>query len=317
MRGTLQLGRPFAVTGDGRRPLALDYRDWVLADGSAGSGGSASSVRIRYFLSQERRFRIRPRQPTDGRPIPVIASRSLADAAGDAAVVPIRVGQAELRARIVATAERFPTLRGDFLIADLKAVETAANAVVPGTAVPDEVWLRGPPGEQPALRAVAPLPVRVASRDALERALRADSVSRGVSLALLGAALLAAALAIVGLLLTIAVDVRDNRPELFDLETVGVAPAGLARHVWLRLALVLAAGLVAGLVTGVAMVFLVTDVVAVTANLTAAEPPLRTVLDWPLLVAGLALFVFAALAATAFLARAQFREAAPDRPSAA
>ena len=317
VRGTLRLGRPFAVTAEGRQPLALDYRDWVLADGSAGSGGSASSVRIRYFLSQERRFRIRPRQPTDGRPIPVIASRSLADAAGDADVVPIRVGLAELRARIVATAERFPTLRGDFLIADRTAVDTAANAVVPGTAVPDEVWLRGPPGEARELRAAAPLPVRVSSRDALERELRSDSVSRGVSLALVAAALLAAALAIVGLLLTIAVDVRDNRPELFDLETLGVDPTGLARHVWLRLALVLGVGLVAGLLTGVAMAFLVTDVVAVTANLTEAEPPIRTVVNWPLLAAGLALFAVGALVAAALLARAQFRGPAPDRPSTA
>ena len=315
VRGTLRLGRPFAITGRGRQPLPLDYRDWVLADGSAGSGGSASSVRIRYFLSQERAFRIRPRQPTDGQPIPVIASRSLADLAGDDAVIPIRVGQAELRARIVDTARRFPTLRGDFLVADRAALEMAANAVVPGTAVPDEVWLRGPPGEERELRAAAPLPVRVASRDALAEELRGDSVSRGVSLALVATALLAAVLAIVGLLLTIAVDVRDNRPELFDLETLGVDPAGLARHVWLRLALVLAAGLVAGLLTGVAMAFLVTDIVAVTANLTEAEPPIRIVVDWPALLLGIAVFAVGALAAAALIARSQFRDPAPDRPS--
>ena len=316
VNGTVRLGRPRVTTPGGERPLAVDYRDWVQSEGS-GSGSSASSLVVRYFLTQERAFRIRPRQPTDARPIPVIASRAIADAAGRSAVLPIRIGQAEVEARIVATARRFPTLQGDFLVADRNAVETAANAAAPGAAVANEVWLEAPPGAEQQLRRRAPVPVTVASRVAIERNLRDDSVSRAVSIALLATALLAAVLAVVGLLLTIAVDVRDNRPELFDLETLGVTPAGLARHLWLRLALVVAAGLLAGLVTGIVMAFLVTDVVAVTANVTAAEPPLRTVLGWPILAAGLALFAAVALGAALLLARAQFRAAAPDRPGLA
>jgi ABC-type antimicrobial peptide transport system permease subunit len=159
--------------------------------------------------------------------------------------------------------------------------------------------------------------VTVASRAAIERSLRDDSVSRAVSLALLATALLAAVLMIVGLLLTISVDVRDNRPELFDLESLGLPPVGLARHLWLRLAVVVGAGLVAGVVTGIVMALLVSDIVVVTANVTSAEPPLRAALDWPALTAGIVVFAVVALAAAAALTRAQFRSPAPDRPGVA
>ena len=314
--GKLRLGRPRVITAGGERPLSIDYRDWVRSDGSGG-GGSASNLVIRYFLSQERAFRIRPRQPTDAEPIPVIASRSLAAAAGDAAVLPVQIGQAEVRTRIVATARWFPTLRGDFVVADGVALATAANAAAPGTAVADEVWLEGQPGAEQQLRRRAPVPVTVASRAAIERSLRDDSVSRAVSLALLATALLAAVLTIVGLLLTISVDVRDNRPELFDLESLGLPPVGLARHLWLRLAVVVGAGLLAGLVTGIVMALLVSDIVVVTANVTSAEPPLRAALDWPALTAGIVVFAVVALAAAAALTRAQFRSPAPDRPGVA
>ena len=315
VRGTLRLGRP-RVTGGGRlRPLQVDYRDWVRADGSGG-GASAASLGLRYFLTQARAFRIRPRQPTDGRPIPVIASRSIAEAAGGARVLSVRIGQEAIEVRIAATAERFPTLDGDFLVADRNAFETAANAATPGTAVADEVWLRGDAGAESRLRRLAPVPVLVTSRAAIESGLRADPVSRAASIALVVTAILAAMLAIVGLLLALSVDARDDDAELFDLEALGVEPAGLARHLWLRSLLLLAAGLIGGLATGAATAQLVSDVVATTANATTAEPPLVPVLDWPLLTATLVGFALIALGTSALLARAQFHAPAPDRPGA-
>ena len=51
-----------------------------------------------------------------------------------------------------------------------------------------------------------------------------------------------------------------------------------------------AAGLIGGLVTGGLASLLVTDLVAVTANVTPAEPPLVPVLPWPLLAAGSIVF---------------------------
>ena len=276
-----------------------------------GTGGSPGRARIRYFLSQERTFRIRPRQSTDDAPIPVIASTASVAGAGSARVLPVRVGRAAVEVRIVGTARRFPTLSGDFIVADREALATAVNAAVPGTAVADEAWLSAAP------RAEAPFPVRVTSRVELERSLRADPVSRAAAIALLAAALLAGFLALAGLVLSLAVDARDDAGDLFDLESLGFDPTRLARHLWLRSAVILAAGLIGGLVTGALASLLVTDLVAVTANVTPAEPPLVPVLPWPLLVAGSMVFGGLALGIVTVLARRSFRAAAPARPEAA
>jgi hypothetical protein len=310
LRGTLTLGRPRVGTPAGPRALAVDYGDWVSSEGR-GTGGSPGRARIRYFLSQERTFRIRPRQSTDDEPIPVIASTSIVAGAGSARVLPIRVGRAAVDARIVGTADRFPTLSGDFIVADKEALATAANAAAPGTAVADEAWLSAAP------RAEAPFPVRVTSRAELERSLRADPVSRAAAIALLAAALLAGFLALAGLVLALAVDARDDAGDLFDLESLGFDPTRLARHLWLRSAVILAAGLIGGLVTGGLASLLVTDLVAVTANVTPAEPPLVPVLPWPLLVAGAIVFGALALGIVVVLAHRSFRAAAPARPEAA
>lgn len=310
LRGTLTLGRPRVATPTGPRALAVDYSDWVSSEGRD-TGGSRGHARIRYFLSQERTFRIRPRQPTDDVPIPVIASTSVAAGAGSARVLPIRVGRAVVDVRIVATARRFPTLSGDFMVADSEALATAANAAAPGAAVADEAWLSAAPG------AGAPFPVRVTSRAEMERSLRADPVSRAAAIALLAAALVAGLLALAGLVLALAVDARDDAADLFDLESLGFDPTRLARHLWLRSAVILVAGLVGGLVTGALASLLVTDLVAVTANVTPAEPPLVSVLPWPLLAAGLIVFGGLALGIVAALARRPFRAAAPARPEAA
>ena len=310
LRGTLTLGSPRVRTPTGTRALAVDYGDWVSSEG-AGTGGSPGRARIRYFLTRERTFRIRPRQPTDGVPIPVIASDSLAASAGSARVLPIRVGRAPVEVRIVETARRFPTLSGDFIVADREALATAANAGIPGTAVADEAWLSAAP------RAEAPFPVRVTSRAELERSLRADPVSRAAALALLAAALVAGCLVLAGLVLALAVDARDDAADLFDLESLGFDPTRLARHLWLRSAVILGAGLIGGLVTGALASLLVTDLVGITANATPAEPPLVPVVPWLLLAVGLIAFTALALGVVALLARRPFRGAAPARPEAA
>jgi hypothetical protein len=316
LRGTLTVGQPRVRTPGGNQELPVDYGEWVSSEGEA-AGGSGDRLRLRYFLSQERTFRIRPRQPTDGRPVPVVASASIAAAAGSESVLPVRIGGALVDVEIVATAKRFPTLSGDFLVADREAVATAANAAVPGVAVADEVWLSGEPGEEAALRDSAPFPVRVVSRAAVEENLRADPVSRAASIALLAATLVAACLALVGLLLALAVDARDDAAELFDLESLGFAPGRLARHLWLRSAIVLAAGIAAGLVIGALASLLITDVVAVTANATTAEPPLVPAVPWSALAAGLVTFAVLSLGSAALLARRPFRAPAPSRPEAA
>src|SRR5204862_106849 len=124
--------------------------------------------------------------------------------------------------------------------------------------------------------------------------LRSDPLARG-SLATLGAtAALALALALVGLMLGVAGDRRDERGELFDLEAQGAAPATLRLHLRLRALIVAAFGLAGGIATGAILSRLVLSLVTVTASAAKPEPPLRLVLDVPLVAAAIALYALLA-----------------------
>ena len=132
------------------------------------------------------------------------------------------------------------------------------------------------------------------SRADLQRSLRDDPLARGTLLTLLAAALVALGLALVGVLLGVVSDVRDERGELDDLEAQGARPALLRRVVRLRSLVVVAVGLAGGLATAALLGFLVVDLVAVTADARATELPLRTAVAWPVLIAALAAGVLAA-----------------------
>jgi ABC-type antimicrobial peptide transport system permease subunit len=118
---------------------------------------------------------------------------------------------------------------------------------------------------------------------------------------------MALALSLVGLALTIAVDLRDEAGELFDLETQGLGPAGLRRHLRLRALAVVLAGVVGGVAIGVALTLAVVKALAVSANSTDPMPPLVLEPGWAVLVLALGLFVVLALVATALQTRAAFR----------
>lgn len=316
--GLLTLGRPRAIGPHGERLLAVDYRDWVDAQGTRAAAAGAHSLRVRYLLTQEQVFRLRPRQGTDGSSLPVIASASLAHAAGGSAVLPVYVGSARVNVRLAATARLFPSASGEFVVADEDRLETALNAAVPGSALADEAWVAGPAGLGRRLTQAAPVPVRVASRRALEAELRADPLARGSLLVLAAAAAAALALSLVGLALMLAVDLRDETGELFDLETQGLGPTALRRHVRLRTLTVACAGLAGGLAIGAALTLSVLEALAVSANSTEPVPPLALDLDWPVLAVGCGAFAALAVAAAALLTRTAFRARAATRlPEAA
>src|SRR5581483_7473557 len=83
----------------------------------------------------------RARQPTDGRPVPVITTPRLAAAAGPGGILPVEVTGQRVLTRVVGTAQRFPSTDGDFVLADRQTVVTSMNADVPGSAVTDEIWI--------------------------------------------------------------------------------------------------------------------------------------------------------------------------------
>jgi hypothetical protein len=316
--GVLRLRRPEVAGIGGTKTLPVDYRDWVGAKGTRPPAATARSLALRYLLTQDQIFRLRPAQPTDNGPIPVIASSSLAHAVGSG-TLPLFVGNASVDVRVAGTARRFPTTSGDFVVFDRSRLETALNASLPGSAVADEAWVSGASGLTTRVTQSARSPVRVTSRRAVEEELRSDPLARGSLLVLAAAGLVALALSLVGLALTVAVELRDEEGELFDLETQGMGPAALRQQVRLRAGAVLLAGLVGGLALGAVLALVVLKALAVSANSTEPVPPLVLAVDWPVLLLGWVVFVGLALGVIALLTRTAFREqtATPTAEAAA
>jgi hypothetical protein len=243
--------------------------------------------------------RFRPEQPSDDQPLSVIASPSVAAGVGPGGDLPLRIAGEQVVASVAAVADHFPGASEDFVVADRLLLGTALNAAHPGVAVANEVWLGAATGQEreqlAATLSRSPYDVlAVESRADLERSLRDDPLARGTLLTLLAAALVALGLALVGVLLGVVSDVRDERGELDDLEIQGARPALLRRVVRLRSLVVVTVGLVGGLVTAALLGFLVVDLVAVTADARATALPLSTAITWPVLAAALGVGLLAA-----------------------
>ncbi len=300
-QGNLSLGRP-RVDG---MSLPLDYASWT------GSGGLTvkGPGRIHYVVTDVQVARLRARQPTDGRPIPIVASPQLAAAAGPGGVLPLNVATGTIVGRIVGTVQRIPTVGEDVVIGDGPTVETALSAEAPGSGTPNEVWLDSPDGRGHATAAALRRPpfdaLEVEGHDALLHDLRSEPLARGTLFTLAAAALAALGLALVGLLLVVVSDLRDERGELFDLEAQGAPPDMLRRHLRLRTGLVATFGLVGGIATGAVLAALVVALVTLTASAGSAELPLLLGFEWPTLLLGLlAYFGVAALLVSATTRRA-------------
>ena len=295
-QGTLRLRRPRV---DGRE-LPLDFAHWTASGGLTATGGD----RIRYVVTGDAVARLRARQPTDDHPVPLVVSQRLAAAAGPGGVLPVNVATGTILGRVVGIVRRVPTVDEDVVIGDGPTVATALNTAAPGSGAANELWLDAP---APAKRDVAaalrrpPLnALEVSGHDALLADLRSEPLARGTLLTLAGAAVAALALALVGLLLVVVSDLRDERGELFDLEAQGAGPATLRRHLRVRTALVAVFGLVGGVATGAVLATLVVALVTLTAGAGSAELPLLLGFDWPALLLGLlAYFLVAALLVSA------------------
>ena len=287
--GRLSLEEPSVSTPAGSRPLPVDYRQWVAAaEPSREASPAREALRIRYLLSRERAFRLRPRQPTDGSPVPVIACDSLADRVGPGGVVPLSIGPAVVDVRVVARASLFPSLRCPFVVADEGTLETAVTAAAPGTAVADEAWIAGPPGLSSSLAQVADgTPVAVRSRRAVEAELRDDPLARGTVAVLAAGSLVALALGVLAVLLVVSVELRDESGDFYDLESQGMAPASLRRQLVQRIGSLAVFGVLGGLAIGALLTAVVTKLVAVGAGAADPVPPLRLHVAWPEVALGL------------------------------
>jgi hypothetical protein len=313
--GRLAFEQPSVTTPAGSRPVPVDYREWVAAtETSPAASPARNTLRIRYLLTRERAFRLRPRQPTDGSPIPVIACDSLADRVGAGGVLPLSLGEAGVNAQIVAQASLVPTLRCPFVVADAGALETAVNASAPGAAVADEAWIAGPPGLMPTLeRAAGRIPVAVVSRRAIQSELQDDPLARGTVAVLAAGSLLALVLAVLAVLLVVFVELRDESGDFYDLESQGMAPATLRRQLVQRIGSLAVFGVLCGLVTGALLTAVVTELVAVGAGTADPMPPLRLHVAWPEVVLGLLCFAVALGVTLSVVTRRAFAGPLPAR----
>jgi hypothetical protein len=286
----LELGPLTAQTG--ADAVVLDrYEDWIGVNGIEpvrADGG----VTLQGTISEQVASRFRPSQPTDEDPVLAIASPGVAAAASPGGELALRIAGEQVTLRLAAVAERFPGTRDDFVVADRELLSTALNATRPGSAVANEVWLGAPDenGRDALAGRLAAPPFDVLaleSRAEIERSLRYDPLARGTLLTLLAAALVALGLALVGVLLGVVSDVRDERGDLDDLEEQGARPALLRRVVRLRSLVVVGVGLAGGLVTAALLGVLVVDLVAVTADARATDLPLRASVTWPVLAVAL------------------------------
>jgi hypothetical protein len=295
-QGTMTVGEPLT---NGRR-LPLDFAAWT------GTGGiSAEGEALRYLVTTDNVARFRARQPTDEHPLPVAVSAPLAAAAGPGGTLPLDLGSTRIVGKVVATLRRLPTVSGDAVLADEATLRTALDAEAPGRGVPNELWLEAPGDIEQAVRAPGFGALDVTTYRSVLSDLRSEPLARGTLITLAGAALAALALALVGLLLGVVSDLRDERGELFDLEAQGAAPRMLRQHLRLRSALVAAFGLVGGLAAGALLAALIVSLVTLTASAGSAEPPLLLGVDWPVLLLGLAAYA----AVTALLVGAATRSA--------
>ena len=289
--GTMRIGAPRA---DGRR-LPFDFAAWTGTGGITRVGGDG----FHYFVTNDAVARFRARQPTDGRPVPVVVTRTLANAAGPGGILPIEVGNGTITARVVAEARRIPTIDGDAVLADAPTLSVALAADAPGAGAPTEAWLIAPHGKAAELDSALARPpfdvLTVTSHREVLSQLRSEPLARGTLLTLVGAALAALGLALVGLLLGVVSDMRDERGELFDLEAQGAEPSTLRAHLRLRSGFVAGFALLGGIATGAVLVVLIVALVTLTAGAISPQPPLLLGVDWLVLLLG---FVsYAALAA--------------------
>jgi hypothetical protein len=263
-----------------------------------------------------------PCPPAGDRPVPILADRLTARSAGRGGTLALLVDGTLVRARVVGTLARMPTVAdGDaFAVADEQALATALTTAAPGSAQPDELWIEADPAAEARLgatvRRAAFGGVALESRRALLRGLRADPLARELSRTLVVAAITSLLLAAAAVLLAAIVAVRDEGAELYELEATGAAPALLLASVRLRAGLLAALGMLGGLVVGAALLTLLVDAVQITATGHAAFPPLVVVVPWVAWIVGAAVFALGCAALVAAGTARALRGSVPRRSAA-
>ncbi|HEX4671569.1 MAG TPA: hypothetical protein VH279_04845 [Solirubrobacteraceae bacterium] len=284
------LGPLLALQASGRSLLHVPVSTWRgVGTATTNAPGEGGTVAIISFATSGTPGVLRPAQPTDTKPIPVLADRQTAASAGPGGRIALTVDGLPVIARVVGVLNRFPTLPSDsagFLIADQPTLAAALDAQLPGQGRADELWIST--GDLARLRAAlasgALAQLDSSFRADIDHQLQDAPVAHGVLGTLIAATALSVLLAAAGFLTTLLGGTRDERIES-DLDEQGVGPRGLRAELRVRLALVSMLGVITGL--GIAALLTRLAVASVRAAGTVANPrpPVVTVVPWAALAA--------------------------------
>jgi hypothetical protein len=280
---------PLAVLQAHGRSLPVPLGAWRGVGAATTAPAASGVVAMVGFTASGTPGVLRPAQPTDTLPVPVLADPQTAASAGPDGRIALTVDGLPVIARVVGVLSRFPTLdpgSAGFVIADEATLAAALDAQLPGQGRADELWIStGHPARLRAALGSGPLAQLDSSfRVDLDHQLRDAPVARGVLGTLIAATALSLVLAVVGLLTALLGGARDERAES-DLTEQGVGPRGLRAELRVRLALASVLGVIAGL--GIAALLTRLAVASVRAAGTAADPrpPVVTVVPWAQLAA--------------------------------
>jgi hypothetical protein len=227
---------------------------------------------------------LRPAQPADTRPLPVLADPGTAASAGPGGRIALTVDGLPVIARVAGVLRRFPALPSGpvgFVIADEPTLAAALDAQLPGQGRADELWIGTGhlAGLRAALRSGALAQLDSSFRAGIDHQLRDAPVARGVLGTLLAATVLSLLLSAAGLLTALLGAGRDGRIGS-DLEEQGVGPRGLRAELRVRLALASLLGVIAGLGTAVLLTRLAVAGVRGAGAVADPRPAAVTVVPW-------------------------------------
>ncbi len=278
---------------------------------TAGTSGTDISLRLQGAAAV-----LLPPVPTEASPLAAIVDPRTAASAENGLLTVELPGLYKLTLRVAGVADRFPGAAGRFAITDIALTQPRLDLLDPGLGTANETWIAVDRSDvdtmAAALRSGPRADVVVANRASVESRLRSDPLSR-FTLALFGvAAIVAALLAVAAVYLATASDAAEQAPLHRALAAEGVAPGALSRMVRTTAIAIVAAAMMIGIGGSLALLRLVTRVIAVTANSTVPNPPLLADIATADLVVAVVALLAASIVASALAARAARRAAQGD-----
>ena len=126
------------------RPVPGAFAGWVaVVRGEAPL--RCPAVSIAYSLTTDQTTSFRPRQPTDGVPLPVLVTPAIAALAAPDGTLSLSIEGEPITARVVGIVRRFPSIVGDAVVADRQTAETVLDTSSPGLGTTNELWADSAP----------------------------------------------------------------------------------------------------------------------------------------------------------------------------